>query len=185
MARAAVAQRAVEVGGVGRNDVVRRQVGAAAEPAAIAALDVADVGVHGGDARALGWRTSETPVARKLSPSPGSARAISGPQLAVHVGELDARLLEGLAVGEHARAPAAARGPRPGILAEAAAAVGGLDPGRDAVLQLLKELGRASVESAGRLRHGQACLAFAGFSASIRRTTSRKLASRLRRFSKK
>ena len=185
VARAAVAQRAVEVGCVGRDDVIRRQVGAAAEPAAIAALDVAHVGVHRRDARALRVEDQRDPGGAEALALAGQRARHLRPQGAVHVGERDARLLEGLPVGEHARTPAAARGPRPRILAEAAAPVDGLDPGRDPVLQLLKELGRAIVEGAGRLRHRQACLAFAGFSAAIRRPTSRKLASRLRRFSKK
>ena len=122
------------------------------------------------------------PVARKrLAFARERARHL-GPQRAVHVRERDARLLERLAVGEDAGPPAPARRPGPGIFAEAATAVDGLDAGGDPVLQLLKERRRAIVE---RFRHDRPWLAFAGFSAEIRRTTSRNVASRLRRFSKK
>ena len=78
----------------------------------------------------FGWKISEIPVARKLLALAGQRARHLGAQRAVHVGERDAGLLEHLPVGEHARAPAAARRPGPRILAEAAAAVDGLDARR-------------------------------------------------------
>ena len=57
----------------------------------------------------------------------------------MHVGEVDAALLEDRAVGDDARAAAAAAGPRPRVLAEERAAVGRLERRGDAVLQLAEE----------------------------------------------
>ena len=180
-----VAQRAVKVRGVLGDDVVRRQVGAAAEPAAVAALDVAHVGVHRRDARALRVEDQRDPRGAEALALAGQRARHLGPQRAVHVGERDARLLERLPVGEHARAPAAARRPRPGIFAEAAAPVDGLDAGGDPVLQLLKELpprDRRALRVMAMVRPGSRSRVSARRCAG---TTSRKLASRLRRFSKK
>ena len=90
-----------------------------------------------------GWKISDSPVARKSSPSPGSARAISGRSVpCTSENPTPAFSNSAPSASTRVRPPPPPR-PRPGVLAEAAAAVGGLDRGRDAVLQLQEEVARA------------------------------------------
>ena len=122
-----------------RNDVVRGQIGAAAEPRRRPALEVANVGVHGRHARVARVQHQRHAGRAEAQPVARQRRRHLGPQLAVHVGEVHARLLEQRAVGQHARPPAAAARAIPFVLAERAA-VGALERGDDVVLQRAKKI---------------------------------------------
>ena len=186
-------KHAVKVNGVAGHHVVRRQVRPAAEPRHRPAPNVADIGVHGGNARAPRMKDERDAGGAKLLSFPGKRPRHFGPQVAMHVGESNAGLLEHRAPFEHARPPASTRGTGPGVLAEPAPLAGEvrllyrLDPRRQAVLQAEEEL-RGAIGKRGLCnwgRHGQACCACAGFKVAIRRSTSLKRGSRLPRFSKK
>jgi hypothetical protein len=123
--------------------VVGREVEAAAEPpdrrlAGLLGDEEAHVHVRGGHIGVA--RVHDQRHAHGAEAAPGQlrpARAGRRRQLvAAHVGEVDAALLEHGAVLQDARAPAAAAGALPGVLAEAGAAVLPGEGAADAVLQV-------------------------------------------------
>src|SRR5262249_30991301 len=140
---------AVEVDDVLTNGVVRRQVGAAAEPAGVAAAEEAEVGMNGGHHRAAR-------VQHERDAGGGEGAALAGgdlfgellAELAVDVGEVDAGLLEQAALHQPPPPPAAATWALPLVLVEALA-VHGLEAGDDALLQAAEVVDRSFAQVHG------------------------------------
>ena len=84
------------------------------------ALDVADVGVHGRHARIARVQHQRHAGRAEAQPSPGSDAAISGRSSPCTSEKFTPAFSNSAAVGEHARAAAAAAGPRPLVLAKLA-----------------------------------------------------------------
>ena len=179
VARAAVAQRPVKVGGVLRDDVIGRQIGPAAGPAGRPRAGCSGRWRARSVSAGSGGEDERHPLARKASPSPGSAPPSRD-------GAARAR--------PRTRRPPSRRAPRrraPGYAPRrrsdasrhrcgTAPPVRGLDRARDPVLQV-REVGRRPL-----IELGHALLACnLGFRVAMRCPTSRKRASRLLRFSKK
>src|SRR5439155_941649 len=125
----------VEVDHVFLEWVVRGQVGAAAEPRLRPVGEVTEVGMHSGHDRAAR-------VDDERDAGGGEADAVAGQRLgkvrrevAEHLGEVDAALLDHCSIGDDAGASAAAARPLPGVFAELRTAVGGLHSGTNAILE--------------------------------------------------
>ena len=122
--------------------VIGRQVGAAAEPLAVALGEQAEVGVDRRDHRVARMQDERDAAGGEGSALAGDLLAELRRHLAVHLREVDAGLLEDAAFLEDARSAAAAAAALPAILAEGLA-VQPLQRGDDAVLQVAKIARRA------------------------------------------
>src|SRR5262249_23701222 len=100
-----------------------------------AAAQEAEVGVDGGDARALRVQDQGDAGGEEGGAVAGQGGGELGAQLTVHRRDVDASLFEDGAAGEDARGAAAAAGALPGVAEEAAAAVFLLERGADAILE--------------------------------------------------
>jgi hypothetical protein len=116
------------------DQVIRREVGAPAEPGGIAAFQPAKVRVHRRDVRVTGVQHQGHPHRPE-----GGARAWQGgghlrAHHPVHVGEVDPRLLEDVPLGQHLAAAATAARALPLVGAEGFT-VEGLQSIDDLILQ--------------------------------------------------